>query len=456
VSPFVRIILINYDGGQVTMRCLESLVQLDYPDERYEIVMVDNASIDGLMWSVRRRFPHVRIIESLTNEGFARGNNLAFKDLQGVDIVALINNDTIVRPDWLTALVEPFSSDSRIGVTASKLLFNREVVGVHVVPTKESIHLSGVRLNGHDAWNEAVFDEKWSPVRHPPSCGSQPQNATLQSIRGASFTITRGRGQFPCTLSLLLSSGSPTDAEIIGPGLQTSVRVEPKAKWINFVIENHGYAINGAGSGIFEGLHGGDVGFKELDIGQFDEPRDVFAFCGGAAAIRSEVLRDVGHFDPTYFLYYEDLDLSWRAHYQGWRIRYVPSSVVLHEHAYSSGEWSPFFRFWVDRNRRLTLIKNAPASIALKAFAGAIVWGIRDSCLPVARSICRLQRPRWQQSKHRLRQMGSFMKAVPAAYRFRRSQLRKSAVRPEFVFDWISTRFENEVGQSKMREGLDV
>jgi GT2 family glycosyltransferase len=214
----------------------------------------------------------------------------------------------------------------------------------------------------------------------------------------------------------------------------------PTPTWFEFEFFDHMRVINNAGGGIFAGLHAGDLGFKELDLGQYEEQKEVFSFCGGAVALKSAFLKDVGLFDPTYFLYYEDLDLAWRGHYGGWSYLYVPESKVLHEHAYSSGEGSAFFRFWVDRNRRLTLIKNAPAKIAFRAFIGAILWGVRDTVRPLMRSLVRLRRPPVKAMKYRLRQLGSFLKAVPKAYKFRRRQLKRSPIKPKFVYSWISKR----------------
>ena len=62
-------------------------------------------------------------------------------------------------------------------------------------------------------------------------------------------------------------------------------------------------------------------------------------------------LQEVGLFDERFFLYYEDTDLSWRGRMRGWRYGYVPTSVVRHEHAASSGEGTELFRYFVERNR---------------------------------------------------------------------------------------------------------
>ncbi|NUU16803.1 glycosyltransferase family 2 protein [Cellulomonas humilata] len=95
---------------------------------------------------------------------------------------------------------------------------------------------------------------------------------------------------------------------------------------------------------------------------------DVFGFCGGAAALRREMLDDVGGFDPTLFLYYEDTDLSWRMRAAGWSVRYVPEAQAVHEHAASSGTDSPVFRYYNTRNSLLVLTRHAPAALVIRSF----------------------------------------------------------------------------------------
>ena len=107
----------------------------------------------------------------------------------------------------------------------------------------------------------------------------------------------------------------------------------------------------------------------EPDRGQYDRQEEVFYFNGAAALLRKAALADAGSLDPRYFMYYEDLDLSWRLRLRAWKVLYVPDAVVEHEHAASSGEWSPLFLYKVLRNRPLMLMKLAPWPLALREMA---------------------------------------------------------------------------------------
>lgn len=438
MEKFVRVVVVNYDGGDITLRCLDALGSQTYPGARTEVVVVDNASIDGLVWKLPQRFTTINLMSLLTNEGFARGNNLAMADLKGVDVVALLNNDAIPDPLWLEELVTVLESDESIGAACSKMVFNKRVIGIEIDSGPTQIIINDVKLDNQSIIDLIVFDERFALM--PDSNQLPSARRQLAGIGSLWFDTAKEAASVPALFSVVIESESSCEISVRTSTGTTRIAVASGVSEFSVAVEALSDVINNAGGGVFPGLHGGDIGFKEVDFGQYETPREVFSFCGGAVALRADTLREVGLFDPSYFLYYEDMDLSWRMRYAGWKIQYVPTSVVRHEHAFSSGEWSPFFRFWVDRNRRLTLVKNAPLRFAVKAVLGATVWAIRDSLVPVFRSLLRLRRPDLNACSYRLKQYGSFLKALPAAVRARRRQLRNGKLKPDFVYSWISTR----------------
>lgn len=102
-TPHVSIVIPNFNGKELLTDCIDSLHQIDYPHDKYEIILVDNASSDGSMEFVRERYPDVRIVRLDSNHGFVAVNK-GIEIAQGEYIVAL-NNDTKVRADWLIELV---------------------------------------------------------------------------------------------------------------------------------------------------------------------------------------------------------------------------------------------------------------------------------------------------------------------------------------------------------------
>lgn len=122
-APAVFIILVNWNGWQDTVECLESVKQLSYPN--YKIIVVDNNSSDGSVEEIRKRFPDIILIESERNRGFAGGNNLGitYALYHEADYVWLLNNDTVVDRQALSALVSRMQEAPRIGICGSKLIY---------------------------------------------------------------------------------------------------------------------------------------------------------------------------------------------------------------------------------------------------------------------------------------------------------------------------------------------
>jgi GT2 family glycosyltransferase len=87
----------------------------------------------------------------------------------------------------------------------------------------------------------------------------------------------------------------------------------------------------------------------------YDHPAEVGAVSGAAFAIRRNLFEELGGFDQDFFLYMEDTDLSWRARLAGYRILYVPTSIVYHD--YSLRFW-PHKTYYQERNRYLMLLKS--------------------------------------------------------------------------------------------------
>ena len=86
-----------------------------------EVVVVDNASGDGMVEMVREEFPGVRLIVNEENVGFAAGNNQAMCATSG-PFVLLLNPDTEVQPGALRVLLDVFAEDPRIGAAAPQLV----------------------------------------------------------------------------------------------------------------------------------------------------------------------------------------------------------------------------------------------------------------------------------------------------------------------------------------------
>ena len=103
----------------------------------------------------------------------------------------------------------------------------------------------------------------------------------------------------------------------------------------------------------------------EPDTNVETEPLEVFGACAGAALYRRAMFEQIGLFDTDFFMYFEDVDLAWRARLAGWRCLYVPTARVCHHHSASSVEGSAFKDFYASRNKVWLLIKNYPFPVGL-------------------------------------------------------------------------------------------
>ncbi|WIB25328.1 glycosyltransferase family 2 protein [Curtobacterium sp. MCSS17_015] len=114
------------------------------------------------------------------------------------------------------------------------------------------------------------------------------------------------------------------------------------------------------------------------------EPAPLFGFSGGAVFLRRGPLTEVGGFDPSLFMYYEDLDVAWRLRLAGYEIRHAPDAVVVHRHAASSGSDSPLVRSQSMRNRLAVVLRNASAGFALRVVVRTAGRLVRDLLRPAS------------------------------------------------------------------------
>jgi len=120
-NDLVSVILVNFRGTDDTLEAIARLGELDWPADRLEILVVENGSGDDSAQRLRREAPHVKLVVSSTNEGFAGGCNLGVAASSG-SVIALLNNDAKPDPGWIRAAMISFADSGDIGAIASKVL----------------------------------------------------------------------------------------------------------------------------------------------------------------------------------------------------------------------------------------------------------------------------------------------------------------------------------------------
>jgi GT2 family glycosyltransferase len=128
LSLKTNIIIINWNGYKDTEELLNSLSLISY--KNCSITVVDNNSSGDDVEKLKKYFGNkIQIIQSKNNRGFAGGNNIGIKKAleEDTELVLLLNNDTIVEPDFLDKLVNDLNDDENIGIFAPRINYYYEI-----------------------------------------------------------------------------------------------------------------------------------------------------------------------------------------------------------------------------------------------------------------------------------------------------------------------------------------
>ena len=164
------VIIVSYNGKEKLSTCLSSVLRT-MPDDG-EVIVVDNASSEGVAEMVEDRFPDVMLIRSRVNVGFGAGCNLGVRRAKGVHL-AFLNPDTLVADGWLEALVAPLHSQDKVGLVTAKILLLDQPDRLNACGC--NVHLSGLALCrglGHPGQRYSAADE-------------------VAAVSGAAFAIRR-------------------------------------------------------------------------------------------------------------------------------------------------------------------------------------------------------------------------------------------------------------------------
>ena len=246
--PKVSIIILNWNGLEDTIECLESLRKITYPN--YEVVVVDNGSEGNDAEILAGRFgDYIHLIRNDRNYGFAEGNNIAIRYAlanSNPEYILLLNNDTVVHPDFLDRLVAVAESDPHVGIVGPKVYF-------HKAPH------------------------------------------TFQAA-GAIVNLWTGHMEL--------------------------------------------------------------IGLNKADEGQYDQLKDVDWVVGCGLLIRRKVIEAIGLLCPEYFALYEETEWCLRCKKAGYRVVYVPESVLWHKGGQATAKIGGFRAYYVGRNQFIFMERN--------------------------------------------------------------------------------------------------
>ncbi len=124
-GPLVSVVIVNWNGAHLLPACLAAVQAQTWPIR--EVIVVDNGSTDGSAELLARWEAEgaLRVLRLGENTGFARANNLAFREARG-EWVALLNNDAFPEPEWLDLLLRRGDRAARRGMLGGKVLFDEK------------------------------------------------------------------------------------------------------------------------------------------------------------------------------------------------------------------------------------------------------------------------------------------------------------------------------------------
>jgi GT2 family glycosyltransferase len=191
---------------------------------------------------------------------------------------------------------------------------------------------------------------------------------------GVNAGIVRSTGPWVATLN----NDATAEPDWAAALVESAESAEPSCGMLQALMR---YAARPAivnSTGIVLGVSGhGNDRDEGRSVSAAAEPAEIFCPSAGAAAYRRTMLEAVrlrsGYFDSRYFLYYEDLDLGWRARLAGWGARYVPRAVVRHQwHASTDRIGLAEFQEYIETNRVRTLVKNASLALLVRTILGMV------------------------------------------------------------------------------------
>lgn len=387
--PSCSIIVLNYFGEKVINETLNSLLELNYPKNKYEIIVVDNNSKDSsreILKNFAKLYKAVTVIFLDKNLGFSKGNNIGIKKAKG-EFVCLFNNDCVADREWLKELVASATSDKEIFAVTPKILIypkfirakfqlTMDFVPVYALLSKSNLYtdsehgLTSLFLLRKPSNIIFKYEYYLMEIPYDPNKDQTIEVTILFNSRGFKVNdeISLQNSIFFANKSFKVVKVTKKEDEIECKislnTLNPEIRKDTQDK------------IQNAGIFAFQDGYGRDIGsivrysnqYFEFDQRQYNKRREVYAACGAAVLYNKKILQKIGYLDENFFMYYEDLDISERARLLGYKIFYEPKAIVRHYHALSSKEWSPFFIYHVEKGRLLHILYNFPMRIFIREY----------------------------------------------------------------------------------------
>ncbi len=183
----------------------------------------------------------------------------------------------------------------------------------------------------------------------------------LESNRGFAAAVNEGIRRSSGTYVALLNNDTRADESWLRE-LEKTLDEQPEVGFCSskMVFADRPGVINSIGIGFTRAGMAVDVGYGQQDGESFARSRPVFGACAGAAMYRKAMLDDIGLFDEDLFMWYEDVDLSFRAQLAGYTCVYVPTALIHHVGGGTASSNNKMHLHYCSRNQVLVMVKNLP------------------------------------------------------------------------------------------------
>ncbi|SVB07512.1 uncharacterized protein METZ01_LOCUS160366 [marine metagenome] len=183
-TPHVAIIILNWNQEVDTLECLASVARVEYP--ALSIIIVDNGSTSDtyetiVQWS--RQEPRAIVIRMEQNLGFVGGSNAGIHHaLQGnTDYILLLNNDTVVTPEFISRLVAVAEQADNIGIVGPKVYQYQEERIFDSAGTRAYFWLAQGMLRAHGESDEGQYDRE-EDVPYITGCALLIKRTVIEKI----------------------------------------------------------------------------------------------------------------------------------------------------------------------------------------------------------------------------------------------------------------------------------
>lgn len=325
-EPKVSVIVLNWNGWKDTIKCLESVYQLDY--RNYDVFVVDNGSEDNSIEKVKEYCKGKIEVNTPFFEYDPVNKPIRYKEIIFNGISFEPNDEFQIENINIPNLKPGFE------LTLIKISENRAFAGGNNVGLKYvlgNINSNYIFLISNDIIVNKNFLEIINFAEDHPSSGS----------------------------------------------------FQPKMLWMDYPdkIDSVGLEYSKNGLGFNRGA------FTQSNL--YNNPEEIFGCCAGACIYRSSSLKDIEfdgqYFDEDFEAYYEDFDLSFRLRWAGWNSWYYPEAVCYHGRGKTCGVLSDFTVYHNWRNYNWVLFKNLPNTYLIKNFYWLLLCDLAQIAVNIKR-----------------------------------------------------------------------